>query len=88
MPGDVARAKIVAFCLAAGCTATVCINGARQLEHRAPAPKVHHADKPKRTARIVEPDRAAVTVVRRAPARTKPHVAPRRVVAVKKKETP
>jgi RNA polymerase sigma factor (sigma-70 family) len=61
--GAGATAKIIAFCIAAGGTATVCVNGAGLLEQ-------HHPHKPKtavharaKKARIVEPDRAHVRFV-------------------------
>jgi RNA polymerase sigma factor (sigma-70 family) len=85
--GAGAAAKLVAFCIAAGGTATLCINGARQLEH--PTPKAHHVHHSKRAAPIVEPDRATVSLVRRAPATPKPRIVARPpATSVRKGETP
>ena len=56
--GAGAAAKIVAFCIAAGGTATVCVNGANLLEHPTPRkPKAHRVHRAARSRAIVEPDR-------------------------------
>ena len=61
--GAGATAKIVAFCLAAGGTAALCVNGARLLGP--------HPDRPARSPahheRVVEPPRTNVSVVRSGP---------------------
>jgi hypothetical protein len=70
--GGAATAKIVAFCLAAGGTATLCITGARQLEHDHQLPKKPTAARASK--RVVEPERATATVVRLAPNSSQRHV--------------
>jgi RNA polymerase sigma factor (sigma-70 family) len=71
--GTGATAKIIAFCIAAGGTATVCVNGAHLLEQRHPQ-KPTAAVKARAKPRVVEPDRAKATFVRSATT-TPAHVA-------------
>jgi RNA polymerase sigma factor (sigma-70 family) len=87
--GAGATAKFIAFCIAAGGTATVCVNGAHLFEqqHRhKPQAEVQARAKP----RVVEPDRAKAAFVRSATTKTPPRTTSKTAkgTAPKTRETP